>query len=180
MIKEAKHQEIEAYNQFPFTPSRPPYAPVPVLELYGGENDLWPFTPELGVGAFLKNSDYKILSGYLDRAHASTTIAADIIRQFNQIFTERNERPHPIATINRLRQVNKMLNILELSNFTKSQRSELFGQLAETSYQFRYLTKREDNELERPIVIPGFPYVIKRLLRRIIRDISKIKLWFKQ
>ena len=175
MIKEAGVLSIDAEQQFPFAPSKPPYAPVPALELYGGENDLLPYTRTLGSGAVLRKNDYKTLADALNNPEESHNVARQFIHLFSQIQADHNERPHPIAVVNRLKQANQMLGRLELEQFTESQRSELFGQLAETAYLFRYLTQQEDHDSARPIVVTGFSPLINPIVRFFIR----VWLWLK-
>ena len=172
MIKQAKVLDIEPKQYYPFVPSRPPYAPLPVLELFGGENELWPFTKDLGTGEKLKNSDYKSLIKALNDPNTSHSTAEIFILLFNQILTERNERPHPIAVVNRLKQINQKLGRLDLTKFTESQRSELFGQLTETSYLFQYLTKCEDKDSVGPIVVTGFTPIVNYLIKRCINALQ--------
>jgi len=175
MIKEANVLNIEPKQYYPFVLSRPPYARVPVLELFGGENELWPFNRDLGTGAILKNSDYKSLINALSDPNTSHSTAEKIIQLFNRFLIERDERPHPICVINHLNQVNKFLSRIDLSKFTESQRSELFGQLAETSYMFQYLTKCEDKDSVRPIVVTGFTPIVNYLIKISINKLLWIK-----
>ena len=175
MIKEAKVLDIEPKQFYPFVPSRPSYARLPVLELFGGENELWPFTKDLGTGAKLKGSDYKSLIKTLNDPNTSHSIAEKFMLLFNQILTELDERPHPIAVVNRLKQLNQNLGRLDLSKFTESQRGELFGQLAEIPYLFQYLTKCEDKNSVRPIVVMGFTPIGNYLVKRSINALHWIK-----
>ena len=175
MIKEANKLEIEPNQYFPFTSSKRGYEPVSVLELYGGENDLWPYIKELGSGAILKKSNYKTLVQFLNQPTRSLEIARDFRRLFNQMVSEFEEHPNPIAIINRLKQINNLLGRAELEHFTESQRSELFGQLAETSYQFQYLTQSEDRESIKPVIVTGFT----PLFNRIIKSLVVRQLWIK-
>ena len=175
MVKEAGVLAIDPNQYFPFATPKPPYAPIPALELYGGENGLLPYTKKLGSGAVLRKSDYKILSEALNRPQDSHTIARHFIQLFDQILAQHDDRPHPIAIVNRLKQINNMLGRLELEQFTESQRSELFGQLAEIAYQFRYLSQQEEKSVSQPIVVTGF----SNLFNPLVRVIVKSWLWLK-
>ena len=145
------------------------------MELFGGENGLWPFTKDLGTGTKLKNSDYKLLIKVLNDPIISHSTAEKIILLFNQFLSERDEHPHPIAVINCLKQINRNLCRLDLTKFTDSQRNELFGQLAETSYQLQSLTKCEYNGSVRPIAVTGFTPVVKHLIKTSINTLYLIK-----
>jgi len=175
MTREAGALAIEPGKQFPFAPSKPPYAPVPALELYGGENDLLPYTKKLGSGAVLRGNDYKILGQALNDPAKSHDIARQFVRLFSQILADFNDRPHPIAVINRLKQTNQMLGRLELDQFTEGQRSELYGQLAETAYQFRYLTQQEEQDTIRPVVVTGFSPLFNPIIRACIKTWQRLK-----
>ena len=85
MIKEAGVLAIDAEQQFPFAPPKPPYSPIPALELYSGENDLLPYTKKIGSGAVLRGKDYKILSQALDNPEESHAIAHQFIRIFSPV-----------------------------------------------------------------------------------------------
>jgi len=175
MIKDAKVLDINPKQNYPFVSSKLPYAREPVLELFGGEKELWPFTKDLGTGTKLKNSDYKLLIKALNDPNTSHSTAENIILLFNQFLTEHDERPHPIAVVNRLKQINRNLSRLDLSKFTESQRSELFGQLAETTYLFQFLTKCEDKDSVRPVVVTGFTPIVNYLIKRSINAFLWIK-----
>ena len=167
MIKEAGVLSIDPKQYFPFSAPKPPYAPIPVLELYSGENNLLPYTSKLGSGAVFRKSDYKILCDALNQPGESHKIAKHFIQLFDQILAQHEDQPHPIAIINRLKQINSMLGRIELEQFTESQRSELFGQLAETAYQFRYLTKQEDKKAPQPDIATGRTHLSKPIFRMI-------------
>ena len=83
-------------------------------------------------------------------------------------MSEFEEHPNPIAIINRLKQINRLLGRAELERFTESQRSELFGQLAETSYQFQYLTHSEDHDSIKPIIVTGFTPFFNRMIKSLV------------
>lgn len=174
LIKEATALRIRAEQYFPFVPSQPPYAPRPVLELFGAECGIWAYSSDLGSGATLESSHYRDLAPLLKRSERSRETAEGIIRLFDQLRADEGNRPHPIALLNRLRQVNRMLAGVDLEVFTERQRKEFRGGLVEASYHCQNLMRAEGPQTGESLSSPTMFHRLVPLLKRFRRFILQM------
>lgn len=176
MIKEANNPEFTVGNYYPLVPLKYHFTPKPVLELYGERMELWSSSDELGSGTVMNNEMYKKLLTNLNKSKKSTEIAETIVQLFNQTIVEHEERPHPISVVGHLRNMSIMLSKIDLSNFTTSQRNEMYGHLTEVDYHIRTLLKRENRDNSSSIMIISIP----GMLRRIYMFIRKGFIWVRK